>query len=250
MPPLAFYVGLHQPSDARHFERCCIAVSRLRYRRTVQLRRWIMDSGAFTEVARHGGYRAGVAAYAEEARRWTGFGQLEAIVAQDFMCEPFVLRRTGLSTGRKPCRTGMTGTSGSQSSRASYRSIVRRWCSATEYRRHVAAYGDRLADGAWVGVGSVCRRNSSPADIVAVLGAIKAERPDLRLHGFGVKITALGDPSVRAMLASADSMAWSYHARRNGRSANDWREAARMVARVEAGTIETAWQMPLPLEAA
>jgi hypothetical protein len=42
--------------------------------------------------------------------------------------------------------------------------------------------------------------------------AIKNERPDLRLHGFGLKTTALADPLVRSMLWSADSMAWSFAA--------------------------------------
>jgi hypothetical protein len=73
-------------------------------------------------------------------------------------------------------------------------------------------------------------------------------RPDLRLHGFGVKQTALLHPGVRELLATADSMAWSYHARRNGRSANDWREAAAFAQRVEAtGSLPFApWQVPLP----
>jgi hypothetical protein len=65
---------------------------------------------------------------------------------------------------------------------------------------------------------------SEPA-VGAVLRAIKQVRPDLRLHGFGVKTTALRDRSVRDMLVSSDSMAWSFAARRGGRDANDWREA-------------------------
>src|SRR5208282_4648239 len=49
----------------------------------------------------------------------------------------------------------------------------------------------RLKQGAWVGVGSVCKRNSNPDAIEDVLLAIKQERPDLLLHGFGLKIQAL-----------------------------------------------------------
>lgn len=77
----------------------------------------------------------------------------------------------------------------------------------------------------WVGVGSVCKRNTNVAEIERILSAIKAERPDLRLHGFGLKITALGSPLVRSLLHSSDSMAWSRAARAEGRNANDWREA-------------------------
>ena len=60
-----------------------------------------------------------------------------------------------------------------------------------------------------------------------VLEAIKHERPDLRLHGFGIKTTALRRQLVRDLLFSADSMAWSYAARREGRDRNSPDEAAK-----------------------
>ena len=86
-------------------------------------------------------------------------------------------------------------------------------------------YGERLQQGMWVGVGSICKRNSSPCLILDVLMAIKMERPDLRLHGFGLKTTALAHGTIRALLETADSMAWSFAARRRGSGANDWRNA-------------------------
>jgi hypothetical protein len=99
-----------------------------------------------------------------------------------------------------------------------------------DYVSHIRQYGDRLARGAWVGVGSVCKRNGNKAAIEAVLWTIKKERPDLRLHGFGLKSTALGSSLVARLLHSADSMAWSFAARMTGRNGNDWREAARWIA--------------------
>ncbi len=103
-----------------------------------------------------------------------------------------------------------------------------------EYLTHLEQYGDRLTFGMWVGVGSVCKRNGDPAAIEAVLGAIKKARPDLRLHGFGLKLTALSSKRVCQWLWSADSLAWSFAARRQGRDGNNWREAARFVDRIEA----------------
>jgi hypothetical protein len=82
-----------------------------------------------------------------------------------------------------------------------------------------------LTNGMWVGVGSVCKRNSKPEQIEAIVRAIKAERPDLRLHLFGVKLTALKNETVRDLAWSSDSMAWSFAARRQRRNQNDWREA-------------------------
>jgi hypothetical protein len=102
-----------------------------------------------------------------------------------------------------------------------------------DYVEHLKMYGSILAPGAWVGVGSVCKRNGDPGAIAAVLLAIKQARPDLRLHGFGLKTTALADPLVTSLLETADSMAWSFHARINGRNGNDWREAERWAANIE-----------------
>ena len=102
-----------------------------------------------------------------------------------------------------------------------------------DYARHVHAYGDRLAPGAYVGVGSVCKRNARPEAILAVLEAIHNARPDLRLHGFGLKTTSLAVKEIREALESADSMAWSFAARYEGRNANDWRNAAALVAGIE-----------------
>ena len=102
-----------------------------------------------------------------------------------------------------------------------------------DYVSHLEQYGDRLAHGAWVGVGSVCKRNGDVGAIEAVLLAIKQARPDLRLHGFGVKTTALGSRLVRELLHTADSMAWSFAARRQGRNANDVKEAIRFKSGID-----------------
>lgn len=66
-----------------------------------------------------------------------------------------------------------------------------------------------------------------------MLYSISRVRPDLRLHGFGIKRTALASAIVRNLLHSADSMAWSFAARREGRDANDWREAAQYRDRID-----------------
>lgn len=58
---LKFFVGLHQPGDACHFNRACISINRLRRRRKpVDCPEILLDSGAFTELAMHGRYRRSV----------------------------------------------------------------------------------------------------------------------------------------------------------------------------------------------
>lgn len=224
---MRFFVGLHQPSDARHFNAAFVSVNRLRTRKSAfPVGDWIMDSGAFTEISTHGHYRHSVEDYAAEIRRWSENGNLLAAVAQDYMCEPFIVNKTGLSVLRhqeltierydalSACDTGVV-----------YIMPVLQGFSPHDYVAHIRMYGSRLAQGAWVGVGSVCKRNGDVRAIESVLQAIMAERPDLRLHGFGLKTTALSSTYVRSMLSTADSMAWSFSARKQGRNGNDWREA-------------------------
>src|SRR5690348_11963618 len=95
-----FYVGLHQPSDAAQFERACISVRRLWGRRKpLPCPDVLVDSAAFTELALHGRYRSAVSEYAAELRRLhrEGIANITAAVSQDFMCEPFMLAKTGLT---------------------------------------------------------------------------------------------------------------------------------------------------------
>lgn len=239
---MRFFTGLHQPSDARHFDGAFVSVNRLRTRKApMQVGDWIMDSGAFTEISRHGHYRHAVSEYAAEIRRWAtnGSGRLLAAASQDYMCEPFIVKITGLSVAEHQRLTIERYDALRREDTAGvYVLPVLQGFDPADYVRHLHAYGSRLAHGAWVGVGSVCKRNGSPDQVAAVLMAIKQERPDLLLHGFGLKTTALAHPFVRSMLHSADSMAWSFAARKQGRNANDWREAKRWTAAIDSRPVQ------------
>jgi len=234
-----FFTGLHQPSDARHFDAAFISVNRLRTRKApLQVGDWIMDSGAFTEISTHGRYRHDVAEYAAQIRRWAANGNLLAAVSQDWMCEPFIVAKTGLTVERHQQLTIERYDALLAEQTGVYIMPVLQGFEPSDYVRHLAMYGERLGGGQWVGVGSVCKRNGDPNQVAAVLLAIKCVRPDLRLHGFGLKTTALAHPLVRSLLETADSMAWSFHARRNGRNANDWREAVRWVENITSKPVQ------------
>jgi hypothetical protein len=240
-----FYVGCHQPSDAQHFERSFVSVKRIEDRRSAfTVRHWVLDSGAFSEIKDHGRFLRTVDQYAEQARRWIGHGHLDAVVSQDYMCEPFVLARTGLDVDTHQRLTIERYDELLAHGLSTHVMPVLQGYTVAEYLDHLARYGDRLSSGMWVGVGSVCKRQGKPADVIAILGAIKRARPDLRLHGFGVKITSLARPEVRHLLYSADSMAWSKAARSQGRNGNDWREAEAFRCRIDRHAFE---QEPLPL---
>lgn len=260
MNSFLFFVGLHQPSDAKHFSLACISINRLRGRKkAVDCAYVLVDSGAFTELHIYGGYRHGVGEYAAELHRLHSAGvvKIAAAVAQDYMCEPFMLAKTGMTIAehqrltieRYDALVTELGRLFGGQCPFSVMPVLQGYAPA-DYVRHIEMYGDRLKPGMWVGVGSVCKRNGDPEAIVAVLAAIHRARPDLLLHGFGVKSTALDHPGVRDLLYSADSMAWSFAARKQGRDGNSWKEAAAFAQRVTslAARLVQPWQMPLPLE--
>lgn len=231
-----FFPGLHQPCDAQHFDRAFISVNRLRDRKAdFVVNDWIMDSGAFSTIATHGYYPEEPQVYAAQIKRWSRCGNLLAAAAQDFMCEDEQLIRTGAGL-----RHGVAIHQGFTVSRyidlrmamdaincPTYILPVLQGRTIGDYIRHIKMYEELgyLPHGAWVGVGSVCKRNAEVTSIWMVLSEILDYRPDLKLHGFGVKTTSLQEWRINELLHTADSMAWSYAARREGRNQNDWREA-------------------------
>ena len=236
---MRFFTGLHQPSDAKHFDAAFVSVNRLRGRKgPFAVGDWIMDSGAFTEISQHGHYRHDVAEYASQIRRWAGNGNLLAAVAQDWMCEPFILAKTGLTVQQHQANTIERYDALVAENTGVYIMPVLQGFEPEQYVRHMVNYGPRLARGMWVGVGSVCKRNGDPRAVASVLHAIKLARPDLLLHGFGLKTTALADPLVRSLLETADSMAWSFAARCEGRNPNNWREAVSWTQRITSRPVQ------------
>ena len=228
-----FFIGLHHPSTAWPFLQSMINVNSIRGRKSdFRVNEWILDSGAFSEISEHGRWRNEPELYAEEINRWSRCGQLVAAVTQDMMCEPFIVARTGLSVERHQEITierylkiaGGTN---------QYVMPVLQGFEPPDYARHVQMWGSLLGFGQWVGVGSVCKRNTTPAAVEDVLLAIKSVRADLKLHGFGIKTTALEDDQVRSLLVSCDSMAWSLAARNEDEDGNDPRDALRYCARVQ-----------------
>lgn len=192
-----FFVGLHHPGDARHFPQACISMNRLDGRKSpVDCEDVLLDSGAFTKVTRHGGYPETPEVYAQRVHRLCVVGAVKPIgvVAEDYMCEPFVLARTGLTIEDHQRLTIERYDAAKIEFHRLFGAVlpfefipVLQGYTVDDYLRHIEMYGDRLTPGMWVGVGSVCKRQGDIAIIEAILGAIKGVRPDLRLHGFWVE---------------------------------------------------------------
>lgn len=233
---MKFFCGMHSLAHAGKLPRVFVSANRLRGRKApIPAREWIMDSGGFSELLNHGAYRESPEQFAENARRWAsnGSGKLLAVVSQDFMCAPPVLEKTGGTVAGHQRLTIERYDTLLQLGVGTYLMPVLQGQSPSDFAEHVRAYGGRLAHGAWVAVGSIQPISKSPAAVGAVLLAIKAVRPDLRLHGLGLKGASLSDSLCHALLESADSMAWSFAARREGRNGNCASEAVKWVEKMD-----------------
>jgi hypothetical protein len=213
-----FYLGTHIPAWLGKVE-FPLFLSRRRLNKQSTWRessgKWALDSGAFTELNQYGKWTVPARKYADEAITFQAvIGKMDFASIQDWMCEPFVLKKTGLSVEEHQTRTvenylELT----SIAPEIPWMPVLQgfhRW----EYVWHVEMYareGVDLTKQKIVGVGSVCRRQG----MVEVQGILsKLHGMGLKLHAFGVKKTGL--ILSHKYIKSADSMAWSTAGRREG----------------------------------
>ena len=254
-----FWLGTHQPhwlerTDVPLF----VSHRRLRDRKSLPRARgaWALDSGGFTELSMHGWWQTTATEYAAAVRRYADeIGQLAWASPRDWMCEPWIVAKTGLTVADHQRATIADYLRLCDlAPDLPFVPVLQGW-ELDDYRRHADAYaaaGVDLHAEPTVGVGSVCRRQRT-GQIEQILGTLAAD--GLRLHGFGLKVSGLRLGAHH--LASADSMAWSYDARRSPRLpgctghkncanclmfATRWRE--RLLASVNAADAR-GWQQDL-----
>lgn len=192
-------------------------------------RGWALDSGGFTELSMFGEWRTSPVEYVRAVARYDReVGQLEWAAPQDWMCEPAVIHG-GPIAGRVAPGTHLSVGEHQRRTVANYLELRDLWPQESDeecpfmpvlqgdqvdaYHRCAGMYeaaGVQLAEQPVVGLGSVCRLQAT-GQIVELVASLT---PWLALHGFGVK--TLGLRAVGDRLVSADSLAWSYDARRSG----------------------------------
>lgn len=223
---LTFYLGTHRdrwlitaPKDVALFISHRVLADRKTLPKASPGRHYAVDSGAFTELSLHGEFKTTPEAYIEALARYDEqIGDIAWAAPQDWMCEPFMLERTGLTVAEHQRRTVDNFVRLAELWPAygygdcPVMPVIQGW-ELDDYLRCVDLYGQagvRLADDyPVVGIGSVCRRQGTGqiGEIFRTLAQL-----DLPLHGFGVKISGLR--LYGRWLVSADSMGWSYRGRR------------------------------------
>lgn len=200
-----FFIGIPYPSMAAKLDwsKFMLSFNRIADTRTapIQIKKWIGDCGAFTLLERFGRFPTPEEDYAAKINKWAGCGELMAAVSRDWLCAPPVLAATGLSVEQHQALT-IEGYERLRSLTPVYVMPTLQGSKVEDYASHLGGYGDLLALGQWVGLGSLVGR---PKDEVrAIAAAVKALRPDLRLHGFGVE-----PETAQGLFHSCDHMKWS-----------------------------------------
>lgn len=206
---MKFYLGTHQPGWLETVAvPWFVSVRRLLDRKRAFPNHvdWIMDSGGFTELSLHGKYVMTEDEYVEQITRF----KPRKAFCQDWMCESFMLEKTGLTVKEHQERTIKSYIGLVDKSFYQVVAPVLQGYTAQDYVAHVDMHRQSGVNMTQLfGVGSVCRRNGSPDEVLHILRSIHAAAPGISLHGFGLKTTCLSDSRVCELLYSADSMAWS-----------------------------------------
>lgn len=212
---MLFYLGTHQPSWLSQTA-VPLFLSAIRLRTqlwsNVARGRWALDSGGFSQITKHGRYTVPGLAYAAEVRQWSRqAGRPDFAAVQDWMCEEVALARSGLNVAHHQRLTIMSYVQlRNAAPDLPWLPVLQGW-SPSDYIDHARQYraaGIDLRDVPLVGVGSICRRQGTAVaeQVIRRLAGV-----GIRLHGFGMK--KLGLTRVAHLLASADSLAWSFDAR-------------------------------------
>jgi hypothetical protein len=171
-----------------------------------------VDSGGFSELQLYGRWVTPPKVFVREVVGWRAqIKKVGWVACQDWMCEPFMLQKTGLSVLEHQRRTIRSYIELRDLEPSVPWAPVLQGFALDDYVRHLDMYADagvNLRHAPVVGVGSVCRRQHTE-EVAAIFTRLAAT--GLPLHGFGLKIRGL--LRVAPLLASADSLAWSFDAR-------------------------------------
>ena len=178
------------------------------YRKSpIKVGRWMMDSGAFTQITKYGNFVMSPADYVRLAVRFQDCGDLACIVTQDYMCEPHVIRMLKDRGKEASVRIHQRKTveryieimdeAVKQNLKVSVMPVLQGW-EVEDYVDHLIMYAKMLSDlkyqrcglwknpfldkpcwhpykgtllnaKQWIGIGSTCKRNRNPEIVSQIL---------------------------------------------------------------------------------
>ena len=168
---------------------------------------WFLDSGGFVALHRWGDYPFTPEQYlALVQERAPTFA-----ASMDYPCEPNISR--GCNTTNEDRITATVELAHFLCGRDSRIIPVLQGYTIAEYAACWDQLDRKLPSIRRLAVGSLCRRQSSSAINTLSWGLRQVIPNSVSVHGFGLKLTALRYPEVRALFDSVDTNAWEFWGR-------------------------------------
>jgi len=231
-----FYVGTDDLMRCGLLERSMISATRLAKDKNPKFnpKTWMLDSGAFSQIANHGEFTMSVTQYAQLIQRYADKGDLTCAVAQDYMCEPIAREATGKSVREHQHMTTRRYFHLLEELRNNFCNVelmpVLQGWEPLDYVEHLRLYEDVWAhrrsiagylyyfDEEWraperpeyIGIGTMCKRNGNPGEVEHILDLLLPRLTNYKVHLFGIKKTALNYAAIRDRIHSADSFAYDF----------------------------------------
>ncbi len=172
-----------------------------------------IDSGGFYSSMVSGGYTKTDDEYLQFVEKI----MREYFALRDYPCEPQLLKKHNLTVKQNINRT--------VDNHLSLLDILPKYCINSEpvpviqgwkkedYLSCIDAFNEQGLMNNYMAIGSVCRRTALD-NIREIVISVRDNVPSwVKLHGFGLKLTALKDLAIWKALYSTDSGAWDYVAR-------------------------------------
>jgi len=209
----------------------------------IPVRRWMMDSGAFSQVTKYGDFIISPEEYVRIAVRFQDCGDLACIVTQDYMCEPDVIRMLRDKGKKASVRIHQRKTveryiqivdeAEKQGLNVPVMPVLQGW-EVEDYWDHYCMYknahqpqsGRMRWNPEWIGIGSTCKRNKNPEVVAQILDSLEYQlrgyfaHPWMlganagidfskdKVHLFGYKTTGLKCDKIKDRIYSSDSFAY------------------------------------------
>ena len=184
---------------------------------------FMMDSGAFAVILKYGKYPYSPEAYALGIEKW----HPDIAWTMDYPCESSARKEGGYDVKRSQEMT-IDNQIRLLDLNANTQMVVQGW-TVQDYLENLDRIKDQGLLTEHLGIGSVCRRGQNK-EIARIVRAIHNSVPSwVKLHGFGIKVSALKETDARFLLHSADSESWDYERRyddwlKGGNNGKTWKD--------------------------
>ncbi len=172
-----------------------------------------VDSGGFPSSFIHNGYNKSDSEYLHFVKKT----KATYFALRDYPCEPQILQKYNVTVRDQILRTvehhiKLLDLLSNYDLSAKPIPVIQGW-EIEEYLFCLDEFREHGLISEYMAIGSLCRRNAT-TQIRKIILTVRDELKDsIKLHGFGVKLSALKNKAVWDALYSVDSAAWDFDAR-------------------------------------